>query len=113
MFVALALGKIRLIEVVSEHRVERRHVPSHTGHEGREQTGERQNEEPRRTIFFHQRENDAIVVLFGNTVVKAGLNLIVGQSVHTFVRFVYFGYERPNQLYVLLAFITEYFTQKL
>ncbi len=81
MRVAFVRHKEGLVEVVGPDGVEGGDVARHAGHERGQQGGERQAEQAGRTVFFHERKDDAVVVVFGDAVVNALLDLVVGQFV--------------------------------
>src|ERR1035437_6927374 len=81
MMVTLALRKVGLIKVVGKNGVKRGYVARHAGHEGRQQRGQREAKQTGRTVSFHERKDDAVVIIFRDAVIKTLLDLIVGQFV--------------------------------
>ena len=79
MGIGLAFRKIGLVQVVGPDRVECRDVARHARHEGRQERGQCQPEQPRRAVPLDQRQNHAIVIIFRDGVLHARTNIGVAE----------------------------------
>ncbi len=61
----------------------------HARHEGGQQRGERETKQARRAIFFQQREDDAVVVDFGDGILEARRYVGIAERTGVFVNCIF------------------------